>query len=421
MKTFKITLYFLWGMLITTYVEAYQMGGQNIGTRHQRQADADPQFLSPKNRANSPILEALEETNLRPTGSDGRITRADIKTWIRTLNIYKNLNSSAKSPGCIVVRELVNKSGQPVTSLTAAQVFLISTTCNPGTKNTPYLLFVVKIYNQTPSVTKEIENLDTLKRTPGLTHLNQKYPRLALPEDIYRYASHENVAYVSIIHGAKGQSLYDLFKEHSLAETKFEKTKSLHDKMFLNNLKKPMEQKIFNAAKTLGTNIANLHIRFLDPKTCKYSRIISDSDTAKAKNVFACRLRIHNDLHVKNIFWDGKRIYLIDVEGYGRQAVPGGVIEDISTMLGTFFRMTHGLYPSADPKSYKKIAEKFLKTFYVHYFETYKKQTNLIHYTAIRDFFVKMGWGVAMSKGLNDRDDVAKDVWQNIKEAIIQV
>ena len=169
MKTFKITLYFLWGMLITTYVEAYQMGGQNIGTRHQRQADADPQFLSPKNRANSPILEALEETNLRPTGSDGRITRADIKTWIRTLNIYKNLNSSAKSPGCIVVRELVNKSGQPVTSLTAAQVFLISTTCNPGTKNTPYLLFVVKIYNQTPSVTKEIENLDTLKRTPGLT------------------------------------------------------------------------------------------------------------------------------------------------------------------------------------------------------------------------------------------------------------
>ena len=114
---------------------------------------------------------------------------------------------------------------------------------------------------------------------------------MTFAENFYSYQSgkrgefslkdEEDLSYFSLIHAARGASLYDLFE------------------------KNPEGPVTYEAFRKLGQVLANFHKRFMTGKNC----LLKGGD-----DINQCFTISHGDLNPGNIFYDRKFIYFIDTE-----------------------------------------------------------------------------------------------------------
>jgi hypothetical protein len=255
---------------------------------------------------------------------------------------------------CIEVSELNQVGGK---GLNADQIFFISlkpgcvkdstifhkttskrrkSQSSVGTLNPdePRTIFVLKHYKEDSvnTVRKELQQLAALKKTLTIKKFSSNFPRLVLNEELYkypnagRYASTIPYRYVGLVHVAKGYSLWDYIRSYVNSE-------GLQQDEY--------REVLLEAFSKLGAVFANFHLMYMEGDTCAYNkRRVSLAPV----DIQSCKTKTHNDLHLKNIFWDGSVISFIDISTLATAPEPYNFLYELSYFLATMIKFTNTLF-----------------------------------------------------------------------------
>ena len=384
-----------------------------------------PVRRAPHMRPSLSVLDSLPTAIIEVTRKDGLLEEKDVEIWFSKGNL---INRRFSASPCIEVAKLVDSTGHSEKALTADQVFRIHTKCIPETKGEWRLIYILKVYNQNPHAEKELKNLIKLRKEfRGLPRRSRfKYPKIMFPEKIYKYYVPEldSPRFMSLVHGAKGKSIFSLFSElykssQNLKSNLKENLESTRPNLLKYVHKKKAEAEIFNtrrkallrAAQTLGENLANLHTKYLSKKSCT-------PDEKGKTSMFACKTLGHGDPNIRNIFWDGKEISLIDIETMAAGPQSGAMVEDFSVLFGTLYNMAGSPSRTTDNPTYEQALEGFWEAFQTAYLIQYKKKVHPQHFRDLITFIKRFGWGAGAMKTRVDNHPSALDVWKRSMERL---
>ncbi|HCI48779.1 MAG: hypothetical protein A2977_02920 [Alphaproteobacteria bacterium RIFCSPLOWO2_01_FULL_45_8] len=226
---------------------------------------------------------------VQDTGIKGELTVDKLRDWLKRSRLINR--KFLQNPNCLRIVQVEKKE---IRGMRTEKLFRVE--YNPSCPNpTPFkLAFIIKELDDFSEET-EIPNLYVLQKHPELRVLGNlrdpSLPQMTFAENFYSYQSgkrgefslkdEEDLSYFSLIHAARGASLYDLFE------------------------KNPEGPVTYEAFRKLGQVLANFHKRFMTGKNC----LLKGGD-----DINQCFTISHGDLNPGNIFYDRKFIYFIDTE-----------------------------------------------------------------------------------------------------------
>ena len=364
-------------------------------------------------------LVKIPETRLVPTGPNYKLTEEDVHKWFEQVASPSFLDSHLVHSQCFSVSELKNDRGQPMQGGAADQVFFISIGSHcPGWAGSSRPLFVLKHYKSGPNVYQEIDQLLALKKDFSTLRFRRNMPRIVFSEFFYKYPnpdrkrqlekSVDEDRYISLIHPAQGKSLWSMLegyvKEENVAQKGVEK------------------QELLKACSRLGTVLAHFHLNFMRGKGCPY-RKYSYKLRGTPEDIRSCYTQTHGDLHFKNVFWDGKNIYFIDIATLSNAPHDLNFIEELSYTFAMLVGFTDNLFSRRSEKEQtargvliSDVYSGFLKA----YLKVYKEKETREKYKQLVDF-LKENWILKMEMmmlGSKGAGDIAGSAWARIAEEL---
>lgn len=328
--------------------------------------------------------EPAISTDLHATGARGKLVPKDVAEWFIGLDLIQR---ESNNPSCIEVTELDQGSSK---GLNADQIFFISlrsgcvkdstifhkttskrrkSQSSVGALNPdePRTIFVLKHYKEDSvnTVRKELQQLAALKKTLTIKKFSSNFPRLVLNEELYkypnagRYASTIPYRYVGLIHVAKGYSLWDYIRSYVNSE-------GLQQEEY--------REILLEAFPKLGTVLANFHLMYMEGDTCAYNKRRISLDPT---DIQSCKTKTHNDLHLKNIFWDGSVISFIDISTLVSDPAAYNFLYELSYFLATMIKFTNTLFDdetSADEQRKHALMIELGRAFITPYFSVFREK-----------------------------------------------
>lgn len=224
------------------------------------------------------VAAGLPDTDM----GDG-LSNKNISNFLRKENLINK--KLFETPGCLSVESApIENRGNNTEELFFVKY---NPSCpKPGPKK---LLFIVK---QIPEkeAPLEMKDLNELQKNPKIRQLGNlrdpSLPQITFVENFYPYTlPNGERKYLSLIHSARGRSLFDYMDK---------------------GMNSP---KTYAAFKKLGEVLGNFYKRFMSGENCKLTG---------GNSLEACKVMVHGDLHPSNVFYDGKFIYFIDNANMGK-------------------------------------------------------------------------------------------------------
>jgi len=260
---------------------AQKVGRERLEQKSQRIKDAEDMRYGVVQRNLFEVFDRAPDT-----GMQGNLTPENLKDWLSRSGL---LNVKLfKDPSCLTVARNDAMKGSSTQHL-----FFVTYRPNCAHDQTPKLAFIIK---EAADMRDEVLNLNAIQKNPLIAKLGKlkdpSLPQMTFGEDFYFYMKNGEKVYFTLLHPAKGNSLWEDFKDRS-----------------------QNPERAMAAFKKLGEVLGNFQKRFMEGHSCLLTG---------GTDLDACNTIVHGDLHANNVFYDGKFIYFIDMEGmynsleYGR-------------------------------------------------------------------------------------------------------